>query len=384
MRPLFRKLFIAAAAVNAAAVAGAVILTAVGSASARSQDYNFAADRWRNGGKGEFTQISCFFSPDAGFDKSGVNGVRSKLTSELAAVSVTSEDGRTLFPDAYSYRAGEATVTCDLTGRSEADITAVGGDFFLFRGFRLTNGSFFDDDDIMQDGAVIDTRLAWNLYGSDDVAGMSIYINDVRLYISGVIETPSTDPEERCAGDVPRAYISSYAAGLIFGEDSSYGEKDTDIGGKASKTDGITCYECVVPDPVENFAYNTVNKYLSETYKGKVSVVNNTERFDPKKRAKALKKLGEYVVADDGIVYPFWENASRMVDVRLSFIYGARRVLLAIPLITALCLIIMAYRQFMRKKEGLKKAAAEGFSAGWRRLRIRLPEKAAQTGEKES
>ena len=384
MRPLFRKLCIAVAAVNAAAVAGAVILTAVGNSAARSQGYNYAADRWRNGGKGDFTQVSCFFSPYAEFDRNGVNGVRSKLTSELAAVSVTSEDGRTLFPDAYSARAGEATVTCDLTGRSDADITAVGGDFFLFRDFRLTNGSFFDEDDIMQDGAVIDTRLAWNLYGSDDVAGMNIYINDVKLYISGVIETPSTDPEERCAGDVPRAYISYYAAGLIFGADSNFNGKDTDSGSNDRKNDGITCYECVVPDPVENYAYNTVNNYLSETYKGKVSVVNNTERFDSKKRAKALKKLGEYVVADDGIVYPFWENASRMVDVRLSFIYGARRVLLAIPLVTAVCLLIMAYRLFMRKKEGLKKAAADGISAGWRMLRSRLPEKAAQTKEKES
>ncbi len=45
-----------------------------------------------------------------------------------------------------------------------------------------------------------------------------------------------------------------------------------------------------------------------------------------------------------------------MVEFKLSFIYGGRRLLLAIPLITLIWLIIVAYRAFMRKKEGLRRA----------------------------
>jgi hypothetical protein len=44
----------------------------------------------------------------------------------------------------------------------------------------------------------------------------------------------------------------------------------------------------------------------------------------------------------------------------------------------------MAYRLFMRKKEGLKKATANLISARWRSLKDRAPKKAAQTKEKES
>ena len=382
MRPLKKKLTIAAAVANAAAIIGAVVLTALGSHAAKTQSYNYAADRWSSGGKTKYSQISCFFSPDANFDKNGVGGLRSMLLSELKSASVNPTEGVDLVPDAYSAPAGTAMVSGDASGHSDAEITAVGGDyFFLFRDFKLASGSFFSEKDLMQTGAVIDSQLAWDLYGSDEVTGMNIYINNVKLFISGVIETPSTKPEKRCAGKTPKAYISYYAAGLMFGASADQsGLSDTAV----PEFRKITSYECIVPEPVENFAYSKIKKQLGDSYKGKLSIVNNAERFTPKKRVKALKKLGDSVVAKDGIIYPYWENASRMVEVRLSLIYGARRALLIIPLITALCLIIMGYRLFMRKKEGLKKAAADGVSAKWRSLKNHMPKKAEQTTEKES
>ena len=384
MRPLKKKLTIAAAAVNAAAIIGAVVLTALGSSAAKAQSYNYAADRWSSSEKSEYSQISCFFSPDAGFSTNSAGGVKNTLLSALKTVSVEPVEGVDLVPDAYSAVAGTATVSGDASGRSEAELTAVGGDYFcMFRDFRLLSGSFFGEKDLMQTGAVIDRQLAWNLYGSDEVAGMNIYINNVKLFISGVVDTPSTKPEKQSADKTPKAYISYYAAGLIFGSASEQGGvSDTDTAVPEFRK--VTCYECVVPEPVENFGYSTVKEHLATEYKGKISIVNNTERFTPKKRVKALKKLGDSVVAKDGIVYPFWENASRMVEVKLSLIYGARRLLLIIPLITALCLIVMGYRLFQRKKEGLKKAAADGIEAKWRSLKSHMPKKAEQTAEKES
>lgn len=379
MRPVFKKRHIAAATVNAIALAGALILTAVGSSAAKSQNYNYAADRWNSTGKKDYTQISCFFSEDAGFVKNSINGVKNSLMSKLKEASITPEEGKTLIPDAYSARAGRAEVTCDIVGRTEAEITAVGGEFFLFHDMGLLSGSYISDSDIMQDGAVIDRQLAWLLYGSENIIGMNIYINNVKLYIAGVTDTPSTDPEERCAGDTPRAYISYYAAGQIFGGDDLTGMADP-----SESFSKVTCYECIVPDPVENFAYNALKEQLSDPYKGHISIVNNSERFDSKKRAKALKRLDEYAVRSDDVVYPYWENASRIVEVKLSLIYGARRLLLAIPFITLVWLVIKAYRAFMRKKEGLKEAVGRSVSAKWRSLKGGLGKKARQTTEKES
>ena len=185
MRPLKKKLTIAAAVANAAAIIGAVVLTALGSHAAKTQSYNYAADRWSSGGKTKYSQISCFFSPDANFDKNGVGGLRSMLLSELKSASVNPTEGVDLVPDAYSAPAGTAMVSGDASGHSDAEITAVGGDyFFLFRDFKLASGSFFSEKDLMQTGAVIDSQLAWDLYGSDEVTGMNIYINNVKLFIS--------------------------------------------------------------------------------------------------------------------------------------------------------------------------------------------------------
>lgn len=355
MKKRFRPVHIVIAAVNAAAVAGVLILTAVGNSAARSQRYNYAYENWKNGSKDEYSQISCFFSDDAGFDKNEIRGVNAKLMGKLSEAAVNPNGRQKLVPEAYSASLGKATIMGETGKHSETEVTAVGGDFFLFRSFDLVSGAFFSDDDLMQDGAVIDRQLAWNIYGTDNIAGKAIYINNVKLYISGVIETPRTDPEERCVGSTPRAYISYYAAGLISGSGGGYDEFDDSMR-TVSDFRKVTCYECISPEPVERFTYNAVKKELSERYKDKISIVNNTERFDPKPRIKALKRLDDSVVRKDSIVYPFWENASRMVEFKLSFIYGGRRLLLAIPLITLIWLIIVAYRAFMRKKEGLRRA----------------------------
>lgn len=376
MKWKIRPIAAAVAAANALAIAGAAALTVIGSAAAGSQSYNAAAERWRGESGGDYSQISCFFSSDAGFTTEQAADIRGQLYEMLSAASVTPEEGKTLVPDAYSAPAGRATVYCELTGRSEAEITAVGGDFFLFRDFTLLDGAFFTDNDIMQDGAVIDRSLAWALYGSEDIAGKNIYINGVQLYISGVIDDPHTDPEERCAGEYPRAYISYYAASSAFQSGSAM------QGGEASELtdfDKVTCYECIVPDPVENFAENSVDEILSNAYGSNVSIVNNSERFSPKKRAKALKKLDEYAIEGDSISLPYWENASRIVDFKLSRVYGARRWLIAVPVITLICLALKGFGIYLRKKDGFKKAAADFISAKWRALRKKLTKKTKKT-----
>ena len=169
---------------------------------------------------------------------------------------------------------------------------------------------------IMHDGIVIDEQLAWNLYGGNDIIGMNIYINNVKLFVSGVIKIPETDPEQRCIGETPKAYISYDAAEMLMG--NSIPEFEMEPGQSAAKFDRVTCYECIVPDPVDNFAYNTIDSIIGEAYKGKVSVVNNTKRFSPEVRRKAFKKIDDYAIRTDKVVYPFWENASRIVEVQLS------------------------------------------------------------------
>lgn len=350
-------------AVNAVAVTAVCILTIVGNSMAKSQQYNYAADRWKNNSKENFAQVSTFFTDDSGFSTDSLNAVRAGLIKELQNASFETESGTLPFADSYSSSIGTVTVKGDLTGKSDADITAVGGDFFLFRNFELVNGSFFSENDLMQDGAVIDRSLAWSLYGSYEVSGMNLYVNGVKFYISGVIENPDTKPEKHCAGKLPKIYISyDGASGLsMLSTESSNSENNSaDISAVPSVTGfkNINCYETVLPDPVENFAYNAVKTQFSESYKDKCSIVKNSERFSPSARVKAFKKISDYAVVKKSINYPYWENASRLIEFKLSFIYFFRRLLFAVPVLTLLWLAVLAIKFLKKKKPAVLRAVS--------------------------
>ncbi|MDE6520375.1 MAG: ABC transporter permease [Ruminococcus sp.] len=323
-------------AVNVISLTGTLILTIVGSSLAKSQRYNSASERWDSAGN--CSQISCFLADDSGFSTDSAGGIKSSIYAELKNISIVPEDNQKLVPEAYSASAGQVSIRSDTTtGRSEAELTVAGGDFFLFRDFYFIDGSYFTENDIMQDGAVIDRSLAWSLYGAENVSGKNIYINGTKFYIAGVIENPQTKPEQKTAGELPRAYISYEGANLL-----NLG--DMDIMGGSSGFKKISCYECIVPNPVENYAYNAVNNYFESAYKNKCTVVNNSERFKPSVRASAFKDISDYAVINNMVIYPYWENASRIVEFKLTSLYFCRRLTYIIPVMTALYLLVLLYK----------------------------------------
>jgi len=349
--------YIIISAVNAVCLISAGIMSIAGSSMAKSQSYNNMAEEWDT--EGGCSQISCFLDDKSGFSTDMLGAVRNAELEALKNVSIAPEEGKTLVTDAYSCQIGQVSARCDTSGRSEAVVTAVGGDFFLFHDFRLLSGSYFSDSDTMQDGAVIDKELAWSLYGSVNVAGMNIYLNDVKLYISGVIDNPRTKPEKSCAGDTPRAYISYTIAAdpLISGDIGQMSPDGSSYGFK-----NISCYECIMPDPVENYAYNTIKKYFTESHSEHCAVVNNSTRFTPSKRAKAFKKISNYAVRSDSIAYPWWENASRITEMKLSILYHFRRIVLIPVIITLLWLLVIVYKLAVKGRRRLFEAIADKYT----------------------
>lgn len=349
----FKKiLYAAAASANAVSIAAGIILTAMGGSLARSQEYNYAAEKWDP--SGGYSQISCFLSDSSGLNTDNITGLTSSFMTSLQNISAEQqEEGQKLIPQAYSASAGQVTVKSDkTTGKSEAELTAVGGDFFLFRDFTLVDGSYFSESDIMQDGAVIDRSLSWALYGSDKTTGMSIYINDIKFYIAGVIDDPQDKLEKRTAGDTPRAYVSYEATSLLsLNDKKSSGDPDSSEP-EAEGIKKISCFECLMPNPVKNFAYNTVKEAFESSYPKMYRIVDNSSRFEPSVRAKAFKKLSNYAISDSSVVYPYWENASRIADFKLSTIYFYRRLTYVIPVLTVLWLLVILYKATgkLRKK----------------------------------
>ena len=350
MRFKIRKHQAVIAGINAISIAGALALTAAGSHTARSQGYNYSAEKWDS--SGGCTQISCFLSEEASFNKDGVESVRSALTKALGEVSIFPEEGKSLFNDAYSTPAGTVQLRSEGQSHCEADLTVVGGDFFYFRDFRLLSGAYFTDRDLMQDGAVIDRNLAWSLFGSDNIAGMKISINDTDFYVSGVIDLPSTKEEKYCDNGRPKVYISYEGAksiGLSSESSMPYYDEEGGGGGNADFTD-VAVYECIAPDPVENFTINTVKEYFNADDNDTIMVVDNTHRFSPSVLAKAYRKRWKAAVLDTKLTLPWWENASRITEFRLAPVYFFRRLLFVPPVLTALWILYLIWRFISRNK----------------------------------
>ena len=139
----------------------------------QAQDSQQAAERW-GGGEG-VSQVSCFFSVDSGVTvdrlRSFEYGIDSALTD--AAVQQESENpGARLWADAYSAD-GQVTLSTDRATLT-ADAIGIGGDFFLFHPQTLLYGSYFSGNDLNSDYCVLDQDAAWQLFGSSDVAGMTV------------------------------------------------------------------------------------------------------------------------------------------------------------------------------------------------------------------
>lgn len=358
-----KKRHIAAAAVDAAAAAAILTLTVAGNAIVKDQPYNQAASFWSD--NKDCVQMSCFFEEGANFTTDRVLTVRGKMYEALESVSVVPEEGQELIADAYSTPIGSCSFTSPSSARADAKVTAVGGKFFLFRNFILLNGGYFSDDDLRQDGVVLTENLAWVLYGSTDIAGMTVTINDHDFYVSGVISEPTSKLDKKTAGEGYRAYITYSGASDLensgsYSADASDPESDkTAQPAVTNKVKGVSCYECVMPSPVKDFAYTSFKNYFDQEYKDKYETVNNTERFDARELARAFRKRSDNVIRDKALILPYWENASRIAEYKLSSVYFWRK-LCYIPLIlTGLWIIVKLWMTARKYKPRVYSFIAE-------------------------
>lgn len=141
-----------------------------------AQDTQQMARRWSK--ENDAAQVSCFFAADSETTEDTIlmfeHGIDSALT-EASVVQESENPGARLWADAYSAD-GKITLSNNKTSVT-ADAIGIGGDFFLFHPLTLINGAYFSGNDLMQDYCVIDKDAAWQLFGSYDVAGMTVYIS---------------------------------------------------------------------------------------------------------------------------------------------------------------------------------------------------------------
>ena len=268
-----------------------LILLLVTNRLGSSQMTQSAAQRWSNDGKA--SQVSCFFSVGSGITENEILDFEHTVDSALRDASVEQESenpGARLWADAYSAD-GQVTLSNDKTSLT-ADAIGIGGDFFLFHPLTLLNGAYFSGNHLMKDYCVIDEDAAWQLFGSNDVAGMTVYIGGVPHIVTGVVRRPSGRLAEAAGLDSTVVYVSYQTL--------------TELG----SSHGINHYEIVMPNPVTGFAYNYIKEKLGADEK-EVEVVENTSRYSLLSRLKLIGEFGTRSMNGKAIIYPYWENIAR-------------------------------------------------------------------------
>ena len=299
-------------------------------------DSQRAAERWQGEADMEFRQLSCFVPVDEKLSLNQIFQFRTDMMKRLHEAALDADSEQTLFVDAWSCT-GKALASTDL-GKGDANVIAVGGNFFHFHPLRLMSGSYFQEGDLMQDLVLLDEELAWILFGSSDLQGLTMKIDGVPFQIAGVIRREQDFASQK-----------AYTAGM--GLFMSY-----DAWKSLHETAGITNYELVLAEPVKNFAVNFTREKFPI---GHGEIVVNSGRFRMGRLLGLVAQFGTRSMQKLGVLLPYWENAARCMEDYCALLCFLGWLFILIP---AIVLTVTLFRLLRRGKEKL----TDEVLPGWR------------------
>lgn len=270
-----------------------LIITCVGIWVQKEKLYDQQANvRWSEEG---MAQISVFYpvtqQADELFAKDLSHRIENALEKSAVADSLNPDKKTGLsFPYAFSN-----TGTLELVNSSnklEVDVIGVEGDFFLFHPIALIGGSYISDDDIMDDGIIIDEDTAWKLFGSCDVVGMNVNIRGIPFYVKGVYAKADDRFSLEAGLDKCMCYVNLERL-------KTYGT-----------VTGSYSYETILPNPVDNFAFMIISEIMGDG-PNSPKVIENSSRYSMSKLREVIKQIGIRSMSTDNIAYPYYENIAR-------------------------------------------------------------------------
>ena len=256
-----------------------------------------------------YAQVSAFISTGHAMGSDELNSVRSSITQKLVKDAYgQSQTGGRVWIDAYS---GETDINLRKDSNTlSVKAVGVGGEFFQFHPLRLLSGSYISESDLNHDRIVVDENFAWAMFGSNDIVGMQVWLNDNIYFIAGVVEVDEDDISMMAYGNGNRVYMSYDELKRLQGELP------------------ITCYEAVLPNPISNYAYYALksafglsdesdeglDKKENPLSFGDIEVIENTKRYEPLELITNVKKWRLRSMRTSSVGYPFWENIARVQD----------------------------------------------------------------------
>ncbi|MBR6402897.1 MAG: ABC transporter permease [Eubacterium sp.] len=300
--------------------------------------------RWAGNGDGSgYSQVSVFYDEKDSPGLDEIKKMRNEINQKLREDALLDSDGQgKVWTDAYS-------AVKDISIRKDTDSIQVkaylvGGDFFQIHPIKLKSGNYPDTEDLQ---ILLDENAAWNLFGSSDIEGLKVWIDDAVFTVSGVVAYEDTGLNYMAIGNRDTVYIpyETYAALKKIDEKNQPGgaameEEGAELEGTFTGNDGaseddseklrITCYEAVLPNPIKNYGFNMLNEtngiaLLSDEEKEKQrstlnfegkEIVDNSSRY---KIMSLIERMRERKYSDmrtNAVAYPYWENLARYEETR--------------------------------------------------------------------
>lgn len=301
-----------------------VVLLCIANHMGNAQLSQSMAKRWSK--EGDAAQISCFFSVGAYVSEDTIEEFEHSIDSALQEASIAQESenpSARLWIDAYSAD-GKVSLTSDKT-TLQASAIGIGGEFFQFHPQQLLTGSYFSGNDLMQDYCVVDEDAAWQLFGSNDVAGQMVSIGGVPHIITGVIRRPQGRLEKAAGLDGTVVYVSYQTLSEL------------------GVNYGINHYEIVMPNPVKDFAFNHVKENIGVDEKN-MEILENTSRYSILSRFKTVMAFGTRSMNGKAIIYPYWENIARGYEDIIALLTAVMLPFLLYPVALVLIIFIKWWR----------------------------------------
>lgn len=289
-----------------------------------------AADKW---GAGEsYSLISAFFSKNDTMTKNEAEYIAQEINSGLISDSMAdSEEVSGMWTYAYSAEEdasvsnGNATVT--------AVATVFGGDFFYIHDYEFVYGWHLKDDVASTDFVVIDEVMAWQIFGSSDVCGMEITINEELYTVCGVLKQNYEKDWSSLYGEKPRVF-------MLY---SSSGARDL--------YSDVEVVELLLPNPISKYAENLAKNVIS----GKAEFVETSGKFDFFTLLRRIPELDTMGVRDKEISYPYWENYSIIMEVKSAKMLSCQLVLAGFGVVFLVAAVIIALKCIGKRSGSMKR-----------------------------
>ncbi len=291
------------------------------------------AERWAGESGQRFRQLSALPAAGQELTPETILTFRNTAAEKLEKADLGYPAERALC-DAWSQ--GGTVKVAGARGSFDAAGLAVGGRFYDFHPLALRSGGYLSEGDLMKDRVVLDEQLAWMLYGSADLSGLTVRIGDQDFVIAGVVAQPD-DPFSRAVTALgPTVYLDYSARELL-------------------SPGGALCYEVVLPEPVRSFAKGVVTDSF-----GKLGlIVENTDRFSFGNSLRRLKTLGTLGARTEAVAFPSWENAAVCAETWCALLRGLGLACLVFPVVLALLLLRRLRKGGIREAKRLCAAGRE-------------------------